>query len=68
MENRILVVDDDDGLRGLYRAELEDEGYEVVTAIDGREALQKLEKEKPDLVVLDIVMPKMDGMETLGRI
>jgi CheY-like chemotaxis protein len=47
---------------------LEDEGYEVVTAIDGREALQKLEKEKPDLVVLDIVMPKMDGMEALGRI
>jgi len=68
MENKILVVDDDDGLRGLYRAELEDEGYEVVTAIDGREALQKLEKEKPDLVVLDIVMPKMDGMEALGRI
>jgi two-component system response regulator (stage 0 sporulation protein F) len=67
MKNKILLVDDD-GLRDLYRKELEDEGHEVLTAINGKEALQKLEKEKPDLVVLDIVMPKMDGMEALGRI
>jgi len=68
MKSKILVVDDDDGLRDLYREELEDEGHEILTAINGKEALQKLEKEKPDLVVLDIVMPKMDGMEALGRI
>jgi DNA-binding response OmpR family regulator len=68
MKKKILLVDDDDGLRDLYREELEDEGYEVLTAVNGKEALQKLEKEKPDLVVLDIVMPKMDGMEALGRI
>jgi DNA-binding response OmpR family regulator len=68
MKKEILLVDDDDGLKDLYREELEDEGYEVLTAKNGKEALQKLEKEKPDLVVLDIVMPKMDGMEALGRI
>jgi DNA-binding response OmpR family regulator len=67
MKKKILLVDDDDGLRDLYREELEDEGYEVLTAKNGKEALQKLEKEKPDLIVLDIVMPKMDGMEALGR-
>ncbi len=68
MKKKILLVDDDDGLRDLYREELEDEGYEVLPAINGKEALQKLEKEKPDLIVLDVVMPKMDGMEALGRI
>jgi DNA-binding response OmpR family regulator len=67
MKKRILLVDDDEGLRDLYREELEEEGYEVLTSKNGKEALQNLEKGKPDLVVLDIVMPKMDGMEALGR-
>ena len=68
MKKKILVVDDDEGLRDLYKDVLVDEGYEVLTAKNGKEALQKLEREKPDLIVLDIVMPKMDGMEALGRI
>jgi DNA-binding response OmpR family regulator len=68
MKKKILLVDDDDGLRDLYEEELQGEGYEVVTAKNGKEALQKLERENPDLVVLDIVMPKMDGIEALGRI
>jgi DNA-binding response OmpR family regulator len=68
MKKRILLVDDDEGLRDLYKEELEDEGYELLTAKNGKEALQRLEKDKPDLIVLDIVMPKMDGMEALGRI
>jgi DNA-binding response OmpR family regulator len=68
MKNKILFVDDDEGLRDLYKEELEEEGYEVLTAKNGKEGLENLEKEKPDLVVLDIVMPKMDGMEALGRI
>jgi DNA-binding response OmpR family regulator len=68
MKNRILLVDDDEGLRDLYEEELSEEGYEVLIARNGKEALQKVEKEKPDLIVLDIVMPKMDGMEALGRI
>ncbi|OGP94087.1 MAG: hypothetical protein A2157_03635 [Deltaproteobacteria bacterium RBG_16_47_11] len=68
MKKKILLVDDDEGLRDLYEEELEDEGYEVLTAKNGKEALQKLEKGKPDLIVLDIVMPTMDGMEALGPI
>jgi len=68
MKKRILIVDDDGGLRDLYEEELIEEGYNVLTARDGKEALQKLETENIDLVVLDIVMPKMDGMEALGRI
>ena len=68
MRKKILVVDDDEGLRCLYEEELKDEGYLVLTAKDGKEALEKLGEEKPDLIILDIVMPKMDGMEALGRI
>ncbi len=65
---KILVVEDEEGLRLLYKEELEAEGYEVIPARNGKEAIQKLEEGKPDLIILDIVMPVMDGMETLGRI
>ncbi len=65
---KILVVEDEEGLRLLYEEELKAEGYEVLTAQNGREALQHLERVKPDLIILDIVMPVMDGMEALGRI
>jgi two-component system response regulator (stage 0 sporulation protein F) len=68
MKKRILVAEDEEGLRLLYKEELESEGYEVLTAQNGKEAIQQLEEGKPDLVILDIVMPVMDGMETLGRI
>jgi two-component system response regulator (stage 0 sporulation protein F) len=68
MKKKVLLVDDDEGLRDFYREELEDEGDEVLTAINGKEALREVENEKPDLIVLDIVMPVMDGMEALGRI
>jgi CheY-like chemotaxis protein len=65
---KILVVEDEEGLRLLYEEELKAEGYDVLTARNGREAIQQLEQGKPDLIVLDIVMPVMDGMEALGRI
>ncbi len=68
MKKKILVAEDEEGLRLLYKEELESEGYEVLTARNGKEAIQQLETGKPDLVILDIVMPVMDGMETLGRI
>ncbi|UCG38467.1 MAG: response regulator [bacterium] len=64
----ILVVDDEESIRFLYREELEDEGYRVITAADGEEALRKLRKDGPDLVTLDIRMPGMDGIEVLHRI
>lgn len=67
MKKKILVVEDEEGLRLFYKEEIEAEGYDVLTAGNGREAIQQLEKGKPDLVILDIVMPVMDGMEALGR-
>jgi len=65
---KILVVEDEEGLRLFYKEELEAEGYEVITARNGKEAIQELEKGRPDLIILDIVMPVMDGMEALGKI
>jgi len=61
---RILVVDDNRSIVRLIEALLHKEGFEVLTAFDGLEGLQKAQEEKPDLVILDIVMPRMDGYET----
>ena len=63
----ILVVEDELNQRLLYQMELEDDGYRVVLASDGWEALQQVKEEHPDLVVLDLGMPGMDGIEALGR-
>jgi DNA-binding response OmpR family regulator len=65
---KLLVVDDDTNQRMLYKQELTDDGYEVSLAANGPEALQRLDEEKPDLVILDISMPGMDGIEALGKI
>ena len=65
---KILVVEDNKSLRLLYHDELAKAGYEVILAADGKEALKQLDTAEPDLVILDIVMPVMDGMEALGRI
>jgi len=65
---KILLVEDDESQRLLYHDEMAEAGYEVIVASNGKAALQQLDRAKPDLVILDIVMPVMDGMETLGRI
>jgi DNA-binding response OmpR family regulator len=62
---KVLCVDDDLSLLRLYQEELTEEGYKVILAKDGKEALAKFEKEKPQVVVMDIRMPVMDGIETL---
>ena len=65
---KILCVDDDDNLLLLYQEELSEEGYKVILAKDGKEALAKFAKEKPQVVVMDIRMPVMDGIEVLTAI
>ena len=67
-KTRILVVDDELSIIKFLRANLEAKGYKVLTAMDGAEALQTFEMELPDLVILDIMMPKMDGFEVCRRL
>ena len=61
---RILVVDDEDDILDLLRYNLEGERYEVLEARNGREAIRVAETESPDLIILDVMMPEMDGLET----
>ncbi|MBM40351.1 MAG: Fis family transcriptional regulator [Acidobacteria bacterium] len=68
MNERILVVDDDEGVRESIAMTLEYEGYECVFARSGQEGLDKIESESPDLVLLDIKMPGMDGLEVLRQL
>jgi two-component system, response regulator, stage 0 sporulation protein F len=65
---RILLVDDEEPIRLLFREELEEEGYTIGLASNGLEALDRLREQKYDLVVLDIKMPGMDGIQTLNEI
>jgi len=68
MPRKILTVDDEKHIVRLIQVNLERHGYEVVTAYDGREALQKVDEERPDLVILDVMMPYMDGFEVLQNL
>ncbi|HHT7236177.1 MULTISPECIES: two-component system response regulator PhoP [Bacillus cereus group] len=63
MNNRILVVDDEEFILTLIEFNLQQAGFEVITAMDGEMALQKATTERPDLIILDLMLPKMDGME-----
>ena len=64
----ILLVEDDINQRALFQEELADEGYTVITAGDGREALSMASDHHPDLVVMDVNMPVMDGLDTMSRL
>lgn len=67
LSKKVLLIDDEENLCLLYREELESEGYSVRTAGDAAEAIRLLEQEVPDVVVMDIRMPRMDGIEAMGR-
>jgi len=67
-KKKILVVEDDRSLQGAMVEMLSQEGYEAVSAFDGEEGLAKLSQEKPDLVLLDIILPKKDGFEFLSQV
>jgi CheY-like chemotaxis protein len=64
----VLVADDEVSIRKLYQRELKLEGYNVVFASNAQEAVQKAREDAPDLVIMDIRMPGMDGIEAMGRI
>ncbi|NOQ47494.1 MAG: response regulator [Desulfobulbaceae bacterium] len=66
-KKRILLVDDEDGIQLLYRNEFVNEGYTVDSALTGEEALEKFKAQPPDLVILDINMPGINGIEVLRR-
>ena len=68
MKGKILLVEDNEKQRMLYREELELEGYDVDIALDGDNALAKVEMSRPDLVVLDIELPNRDGIETMRKL
>ena len=66
MTKRILVVDDETQMVDMVKMRLEANDYLVLTAYDGQEALEKARKEKPDLIILDLMLPKMDGYKVCG--
>ncbi len=65
MPKRILVVDDEENIVNIVKFNLEKAGYKVTAAHDGMEALQKVKMERPDLIVCDVMMPKLDGFGVL---
>jgi len=64
---KILIVEDDKFLRELIARKLSAENYEIIEAIDGEECLKKLKEAKPDLVLLDLILPGIDGFEVLSK-
>ena len=68
MERKILLADDDPDVVEVVSMILEDEGYEIVAAKDGSEALEKIKEESPDLVILDLLMPRVDGFGVFSKL
>ena len=67
MAKKILIIEDDRFLRGLIIKKLGDEGFEVVEAVNGEDGIKKIEEIKPDLILLDLILPGMDGFEVLSQ-
>src|SRR5260370_34837684 len=65
---RVLVVDDDEVIRQLIAVNLELEGFDVVTAVDGRDCLEKVADVQPDVITLDVMMPRLDGWVTATQL
>ncbi len=68
MPKKILVVDDEDDVLKVVQKRLGDAGYEVLTARDGQDGLEKARKESPDLIILDLMLPKMDGYKVCAML
>ncbi len=68
MAARVLVVDDDPVIQNLLRVNFEMEGYQVIVAADGVEGLERSKRDRPDIIVLDVMMPRMDGLTVARRL
>ncbi|MFA5166526.1 MAG: response regulator [Candidatus Paceibacterota bacterium] len=68
MPKKVLIIEDEEILSKLLKNKLQDEGYEAEVALDGQEGLAKAKSFKPDLILLDIIMPKVNGFEVLEKI
>lgn len=68
MAKKILIVEDDKFLRELIARKLTDEGFDIVEAVDGEDGIKKIKETKPDLVLLDLILPSIDGFEVLSRV
>jgi len=68
MAKKILIIEDDKFLRELIAKKLAKDGYEVSEAVDGEEGVKKTKETKPDLILLDLILPEMDGFEVLSKI
>ncbi len=64
-KGKILFIDDDNFLRKVYKSELKENGYEVILAADGKDGIDKAKLEKPNLIILDMILPIMNGFEVL---
>lgn len=67
MAKKILIIEDDKFLRELIAQKIVKEGYDISEAIDGEEGIKKIKEEKPDMVLLDLILPGMDGFEVLSK-
>ena len=67
MPKTILIIEDDKFLREMIAKRLREEGYDVSMAVDGEEGIKKIQGEKPDLILLDLILPGIDGFEVLER-
>lgn len=66
--SKILIIEDDPFLSEMYAVKFSQANFEVEVAIDGKEGMQKINENKPDLILLDIILPKMDGFEVLEKV
>lgn len=67
MAKKILIIEDDKFLRELIARKLEKEGYEALEAVDGEDGFKKIKTDKPDLILLDLILPGVDGFEVLSK-
>lgn len=65
---KVALIEDDHMLSEMYKIKFEKEGFAIVTAADGAEGLEVVQKEQPDIILLDVIMPRMDGFQTLQEL